>query len=288
MEVSAMRLWFREFGFLLLAIFLSIAAFLVPNYLSRTGHNPPVGVYIAILGLVAATVTFRKDPRPREKAGWILLMTLIMVAEIRNLYVADADQLRKFGKISGSLDATKRGLDATANGINETAKGMKELWGQATGGDSYLYYSPSVLAGPIGVELPGGPKKGSMVLTAFPRVIGHYPISVHVEVVGPTGWVYGGASKVPALEYPSFRPHELARSRQGLTLEFTPDKAKQFFSVFITTPHGPYDQIILVEKIGDKWLWATRIYKSAGKAPIRILAEPGFPKEQLRPDANWD
>jgi hypothetical protein len=38
----------------------------------------------------------RKDPPVKEKAAWILLMALVMVSEIRNLYVADAEQAGKF------------------------------------------------------------------------------------------------------------------------------------------------------------------------------------------------
>ncbi len=58
--------------------------------------------------------------KPAEKAGWVILITLLIVAEIRNLYIADAQQVTNFQTISDSLDATKRGLDATAAGINAT------------------------------------------------------------------------------------------------------------------------------------------------------------------------
>jgi hypothetical protein len=50
-----------------------------------------------------------------------------MIAEIRNLYVADAEQVEKFGKVSDALDATKKGLEATApSGIDATARALKE------------------------------------------------------------------------------------------------------------------------------------------------------------------
>jgi hypothetical protein len=91
--------------------------FFITTYLYKTKHNPPVGVYIAIMGLVAASVTFRKEPTRVEKSVWIIVMTLLMVAEIRNLYIADADQVTKFEKTSGALDATKTGLEGTASGL---------------------------------------------------------------------------------------------------------------------------------------------------------------------------
>jgi len=101
-----------------------VLALLVPMYLIRTGHTPPVGVYIAIMGGAAAYVTFRENLRPTEKAAWIFLITLLIVAEIRNLYVADAEQVGQFTKISEALDATSRGLNATAKGIDVTAKAL--------------------------------------------------------------------------------------------------------------------------------------------------------------------
>lgn len=70
----------------ILAVLLWIPAFSVPLYLSRYGHNPPVGVYVAIMGVAAAAATFRKEPTLKEKAAWIILITLLMYAEIKGLY----------------------------------------------------------------------------------------------------------------------------------------------------------------------------------------------------------
>lgn len=116
--------WCRRNLYSILVWILCVPAFLVPMYLLKNGHNPPVGVYIAIMGGAAAYVTFRENLRPTEKAAWIFLITLLIVAEIRNLYVADAEQVSKFAKISEALDETSRGLDATAKGIEGTAKAL--------------------------------------------------------------------------------------------------------------------------------------------------------------------
>lgn len=40
------------------------------------------GFFIAILAFLAATVTFRKDPRPRERAAWIFSFLILMVGEV--------------------------------------------------------------------------------------------------------------------------------------------------------------------------------------------------------------
>ncbi|MGB7471519.1 MAG: hypothetical protein WBA09_15490 [Candidatus Acidiferrum sp.] len=80
----------------------------------------PVGVFVAIMGLVAAIMAFQKEPKRSEKALWILCLTALLVAEIRNLYTADRQQANTFNQISQSLDASKKGLDATADGIRNT------------------------------------------------------------------------------------------------------------------------------------------------------------------------
>jgi len=79
------------------------------------------------MGGLAAFVTFREKLRPVEKAAWIVLITLLIVAEIRNIYVSDAEQIERFGKISDSLTETKRGLDTTAIGITATAKTLDKV-----------------------------------------------------------------------------------------------------------------------------------------------------------------
>ena len=85
-------------------------------------YRPPVGVYIAIMGLVAALMSLRKEPSHWEKASWIILMTVLIVAEIQNLYKADREQARTFNEISQSLGASKNGLDATAGGIRSATE----------------------------------------------------------------------------------------------------------------------------------------------------------------------
>jgi hypothetical protein len=100
-----------------------------PEIIRRWGHHPPVGTYIAILGLLAAAVTLRKDPPLSEKAIWILLMATLMVAEIRNLYIADKEQAATFSAIEGKLEATRNGLDKTLKGLQ--AEGIR-LEGIAT------------------------------------------------------------------------------------------------------------------------------------------------------------
>lgn len=78
---------------------------MVAAYFSFSSHKAPVGVLVGAMGLVAAGVTFRDDPKPRaeERALWLLLMTFLLFAEIRNDHLADKAQEQKFESIRTSL-----------------------------------------------------------------------------------------------------------------------------------------------------------------------------------------
>jgi hypothetical protein len=49
------------------AFLVVLAAVVIPWLLRHGQHDPPVGVYIGIVGGLAAGVTFRKEPGLREK-----------------------------------------------------------------------------------------------------------------------------------------------------------------------------------------------------------------------------
>ena len=121
------------------ALLLLCVAIVVPHYFIKCGHHPPVGTYIAIMGALAAAVTFRKDPPSLEKAAWIFVITTLMFAEIRNLYVADHEQAQTFTTITDELKLTKQGLDNTAKGLSATANSLRGISGESTGGDSFCY-----------------------------------------------------------------------------------------------------------------------------------------------------
>lgn len=112
-----------------IAICLLFIAVFLPPYLARFSHHPPVGTYIAVMGGMAAIMTLVKDPPVREKLVWILLITVLMVAEIRNLYVADQEQAQTFRSIQNGLDETKKGLDQTVVGLSSAAAALSGISG---------------------------------------------------------------------------------------------------------------------------------------------------------------
>lgn len=167
--------WARRNACFLAGAFLCPFAYIVPPCLARTHHNPPVGVYIGLMGLTAAIMSLFRLNR-WAKSAWIIFMTLLVVAEIKNLYVADAEQVAKFDKISKSLDQTNRGLTAAASSIDAstallkgsisdnqkefkiTLKQNSKVLGlstrnleQVTGGDSFAFMVPQP---PLGDSVP--------------------------------------------------------------------------------------------------------------------------------------
>lgn len=238
------------------------------------------------MGTVAALMATREGPNRWEKASWLILITVLMFAEIRNIYTTDREQTETFSKISKDLDTTKKGLDSTQKGIEaaaerieDTVTGVNTLYSEMTGGNSYMYLDISFIGGPLGIDIEGL-KKGMMVGGTIPKFVGKYPLhNVFLSEFGPLG--HGNE-----IDYGTIFPNEIGRPRAYPQIYFYPDKPKQLFFFFISTSNGSYGEVVLVKKFGDKWLWACRFSKSGHKKPIRTWSAPGFPKDQL--NADWD
>jgi uncharacterized membrane protein len=81
------RKWIAP-ALIVVAIFVAVIA----RWLGTHNHRPPVGVYIAIMGAVAAVMVFHEKPNKSEKVSWLILLTVLVVTEIRNVYVTDREQ----------------------------------------------------------------------------------------------------------------------------------------------------------------------------------------------------
>jgi len=273
--------WFRRSWLALLLASCCVLAFFVPKWFLDHGLRPPVGVYIAIMGLVVAVMTLRKEPNSTEKFLWVVFATMLMVAEIQNLYKADAQQTAAFARIADNLDGTRKALEVTANKIQDTTSELDKLYSETTGGNSYIYFeivdSGSGISGPLGMDA-GGLKKGMMVGNTFPKFVGTFPLHhVFVSEFGPRG-------QQASIDYGDMFPVELGRPREAPYISFYPDKPVQYFNFMISTSNGNYSQTILVKKIGDKWLWASKFSKYGSKTPSRTWAATGFPSDLLHAD----
>jgi hypothetical protein len=173
--------WLRRNWLSILLLCLSAFAFYLPGWLFDRMYHIPVGSFVTVMGFVAAAMALR-DPHSRvEKACWMLVMTALMVAEIRNLYKADAEQASTFAGISQKLETTKGKLDSTsddikataqamgmaAKALEATARGIQETASDVTGGDTICY-----------LEIPHGtgPKENNPVMFGLLKKRGVYPL----------------------------------------------------------------------------------------------------------------
>jgi hypothetical protein len=142
--------------------------------------HPPVGVFIAILGLLGVLVPlFRPWDKigPRERAVWTFLMFLFLILELRTLYLdrdehdreqalARCEQLQSFGQIASTLGTaittsqtqfaqTMKGVDKVFNKTQIAAESAREAVKNITGGDTWGWVStihfPSMPQGVYGL-----------------------------------------------------------------------------------------------------------------------------------------
>jgi hypothetical protein len=131
---------------------------------------PPVGVFIAILGLLGIVVPLVRDLAKMgkwEKAAWTFVMFALMWLEIRSIYLdrrahdveqaaARKEQLKHFKEvgdgITTAIDESQKQFDATMQRSNSILGGVSESITIATGGDGYCWLVPET---PLPVELGG-------------------------------------------------------------------------------------------------------------------------------------
>jgi hypothetical protein len=162
------------------------------------------GVFIAILAVLAAAVTFRKEPRTWEKATWTLVFLGLMSLEVWMMSIdrdaneareraAEQTQLKGFNAIGegikASISESNRNFVATIGKTNQILKNI-------TGGDSFAYVAPQNFSGDqfAGVVW----NKGDQALSGLTLTIAHTsdPIAVwgaaffkpiFIGTIGPHG-----------------------------------------------------------------------------------------------------
>jgi len=258
-------------------------------------YLPPPGVSIGILGLVAAFMAVRavQNWSITEKVVWIAISFALLVVELKSIYhdrdVHDVEQAQM--RIQED-EARRKEREAFAREEKEFAKTEKAFEGlfrannwllaETTGGNSYMYFDFSMVIGPVGNDtLPTSVlSPGESLCNAFPKLVGQFPLNhVFVSTVGPKGWLHD-------IDYGTMFPSEIGRKRPILEMTLVRDKPKQFFTIWISTSTGSYEQIVFFERHGDGWVWANRLYKYPRKTPLRSWASPGFPLDDLK--KNWN
>ncbi len=115
------------------------------------------GVFIAILAFLAAAVTFRKDPGPRERAVWIFVFLGLMSAEVWMMGIdrnanetkerkAEQTQLQGFSDIG---DGIKAAIAESDRNFNATIGKTNQVLLNITGGKSFGYIVPQFGGGEV-------------------------------------------------------------------------------------------------------------------------------------------
>jgi hypothetical protein len=113
------------------------------------------GIFIAILAFLAAAVTFRKEPRPWEKATWTFAFLGLMSLEVWMITLdRDANEARERAAEKAQLDGFSNIGEGIKASIAESDRNFAETIGRTnqilknvTGGDSFAYVSPQNFSG---------------------------------------------------------------------------------------------------------------------------------------------
>jgi hypothetical protein len=132
--------------------------------------HPPVGVYIGILGFLGVFVALTRDPTKigqREKAAWILVMTVLLVLEIKSVYQdrnehdqqqaeareRETESFESIAKgIEGAIQQSQQDFDATMRKSDVIMGKVGDSIKNQTGGDSFAYITFTAEAGYVHFE----------------------------------------------------------------------------------------------------------------------------------------
>ena len=285
----------RKYYWTLIAVFLWPVAYFLPRCLTETKHNPPVGVYTIIFGVVAAAVTLRKDPSPYEKAAWIFLMTLIGVAEIKNMYVADEKQTAIFQGIQGGLGHTLSGLQAAADDLRSISGQIKQAsqdsqdqfettMAESTGADSLclmLFERGSLGWKNLGV--PEFYQKGKFPLHGVgAEITDSVKLKKMMSSLSPGQGLILAAARSAQIDYfVGDLPTGAHKTLWGTGIDVG-DHKDIAWTINYAATNGSWTEDFRASFVGGQWTQALRVYrKSDAKGrPIKpfLFVDPAYPR----------
>jgi hypothetical protein len=237
-------------GWTVIAAVCLVLGVSVACYLSIGNHHASVAVLIAIMGLVVAAVTFRHEPGRTEKACWIALMIVLLIAEIRNLCIAHTEQNAKLETVSGNLTTAVSGINNTVNNF--------------TGGNSYTY-----LVAMMGPHPP--------FLLAV-QVVGEYPVR---NVSADLQQVFETDSSSQKLQLRSMHSVALGSDWFGpgitLTKEFI-HQAGRYVARVVSRNGDITEQIDIAQCSNGSWSQAIKMNGAGAKENDNLTGTPGCHK----------
>jgi hypothetical protein len=264
---------------------------------------PPVGVFIAILGLLGIVVPFIRDlgkMGKREKAIWTAVMFALLVLEIRSIYAdrsahdreqatARAEQLKHFKEvgdgITKAIDESQKQFEATMERSNSILGGVGESIKIANGGDSYPF-----------IALGGTSSRLEMYLS----VDGNHHL---LDVAGSVADVDKLAAAVKAGQLGDrskysvgVGPYSILQRGSGTlagVLLAGPDEGSDYrrFNIRLSARNGIFGELLRIKLTGpNQWVRALVVTASFYDSKEAIVCEKidkGFPVKLLANDTDW-
>lgn len=262
---------------------------------------PPVGVFIAILGLLGIVVPLIRDLTKMgkwEKATWTFVMFALMLMEIRSIYLdrrahdveqatARAEQLQHFNeigeRIKSAVEESQKQFAATMQRSNSILGGVSESIKIANGGDSYPY-----------IALGGTSRRFDMYL----NVDGNHHL---MDVAGSVTDVDKLEAAVKAGQNGDISRYRIAvgpysilhRGTAALagTLEGTEGRDYRRFNIRLQARNGVFGELLRIKLTSpNSWVRAlvvTAAYYDAKEAVVCEKIDKGFPVEVLANDTDW-
>jgi hypothetical protein len=225
-------------------------------------YHPPVGVYIAIMGFLAAGVTLRKEPSLPEKALWILVITFLVFAEVQNLYVAENKQVKTFAHINGELE---------------------ESLAQTTGGDSFCYLDIAPVA------------PNQLLVKLVHR--GSYPVFNVVVTLNDVDAFYKGMQSGDLTSSRRFFPaiEVVPVFSFGQPLAIFPigsDATTRTFTAEIDARNGVFSEVVLVDPLKNGGAYrALRVkawFSPTKQGIVLEQIDKDFPRDLLEKNQEWN
>ncbi len=241
---------------------------------------PPIGVYIAIVAVVAIMVTLWPPENRWSKAAWIAIFFALGFLEINNLYRDRAQHDQEQEKvrreereafqaiangITTEIQTSQKQFDASVAKLNSISSLTVESNNSATGGDSYCYLAFLGM-----IELP-------KISNQFVIInLGKYPLyDIDIRIVDLTRLDSIGFPIAPDRH---FHPNEIQPGTswhpavQESVIPFMgTDRNK--FNIFFIARNGAWNEEFRLEKVNGHWAQAVRVQGGFFSQKKRIFYE---------------
>jgi hypothetical protein len=309
-ESSKLKTFYHRY--LPAVVFLTVVAWATIRYFGFQ-YYPPVGAYIAILGLLAALVTIFAPEGRWGKVFWIAVFALVMIFEIQNLYHDRSEHDRQMEQARTEADArqtaAEKQLQQGFGSILQTQqKSFSEMLGEnqkqfyktlksteaiqalaqesikaATGGDSFcdMYLSPQL---------------SSKGLTPTFDHIGREPLyDIHVQIVDIEKLAElekqskSNGRSLPFLNeanlympIANMRPNSAYIPGEYGQIVLTGDSTVHNFNAYFDARNGDWNENLQLRRVGNQWSEAMRVWRWTGRKYVLMCQTipkdfPGVP-----------